>query len=674
MRINEAGILLLTYADLQECGFEYHAVRKAKARGVITGTRAHNGREAELEYESLPDKYKMAVLAKYGNPYVAAANESLLAEYLVPDVKAISYYEKYRYEGGERLDAETFARCNIASTWMGLATALKHKMPRIPRDVHKKLTANQWELFFAVLAKQANEVKIPHVYTRLTRKVDEYYNKANNEYNYEALIPKYKGQSNAAKVATEEQQALLKFLLGQPQNLPDTIVANEYNHVAKQKGWKTISENTVRNHRLTNAYLLSGLRKGKSEYLHKTRGQAKRTKPKKAGMVWATDGFTCELHFQHHKRVDGKLKRNYQARLEIMAVFDPFNNFCIGYSVGKENVEAIKEAIKNAVDRVYSVTGKYYLINELIKDKFGNGALEPWSKQATVYHRHRKVGNSKDNPAERIIESLNEHYFIHNINWSGRNITSKRQRNFDVMDLNQHNNPTIDEGFMQIAKTIEDYNKDKQAEWEASIKEMASEGMLHEIDRYRYLELFGTQAKDTIKAYAAGLFIQIKNKQMHYDLLDIGFREQIRHTDWIVKYDKRDTRTILVISKQNGSSYMLTDKNLVAIPLAQMEMTNLDKANVNALLQYNRTHEKKLETQLDEIFSIVDDLEPEFDKIHAQKTKNIYRGSQKKALQEAKDVVDVEAEKQPEVQQSYPPAAKVVDWINYGANKGLIDV
>lgn len=640
MRINEAGILLLTYADLQECGFSYHAIDKAKVRGIIVGTRAHNGGVAELQYESLPEKYKLAVIAKHGNPYIAAANQSMLAEYLDADKDAVRFYDRYQYESGERLDATEMSKCVQASTWMHLATALKHKMERVPRDVQKKLTANQWELFFAVLDKQEVEVKIPRAYSRLTRKVDEYYNKATGEYNYGCLVPQYKGKNNAAKVATEEQVALLKFLLSQHQNLPDTIVVNEYNHVAKANGWKAISANTVRNHRMSNAYLLTGLRQGKSEYIHKTRAQVKRTRPTMAGMMWATDGWTVELGTQNHTYENGKLKRNYFGRLELMAVVDPFNDYIIGFHIGKETAATIKRAVKDAVDKVYAVTGKYYLINELKKDRFGKGALDKWGKQATVYHREGLVGNSKDNPVERVFGLLNDQHFIYEFNWLGHGVTSKRQPNYDrVMSL-KNQFPTPDEAVDVIRKHVADFNKTREAEWLESIKQMAADGNLVEIDRRRYLELFGIEKPKTIRAFAGGLMMDVNTVQYHYDLLDVGFRELIPSTNWIVKYDQNNLEDVLVTSEQTGATYLLYDKMKIAIPMAQMEMTEEHRHNLNLTLGYNSHHESLKAEELEDMYNTVEAMQPEFDRLMVQKVKPVIGGSQKKALQKAKNVIE----------------------------------
>ena len=666
VRINEQGILVFEYSELIPGYISDSNFKQLKLRGQLEASRACKGRPAEIVFESLPERYKQAVLAKYPDPYLAAANQQLLDLYLQPDVEARAFFESFTWEGGQRMDIDMQVQLIRIATWLNLSVSLKHKLPQLPNDLRKQLTKDHWALFFKVLELQREPVKIPNSYTRLMRKIDEYYDKARGVRNYDILIHRGHGQRNAAKIVTEEQQNCILGICTHHNNLYDTQVMQLYNAKAEKLGWPTISETTVRNWRKEYGYLVDPAAKGKQVYRNTQRAQVRRERPSKAGMFWGVDGHRVELLFQNRTTdKQGRTKVDYNAHLELIAVVDAFNDHIVGYHIGKEDTTTIRKAVKNAVDYVYSKTGKYYLINELQSDNFQIANLKPFYQAAAVFHRETTVGNAKDKPIEPFFKRFNDFVKMHANNWSGYGIASRKesQPNFELVQQHRHQFPTVQEGFDQIRALVEGQRAGTEAKWLESFNALIAEGRAVEISLETYLNIFGETTGHTNTYTAGGLDVTIQGQKYTYDLLLPEFREMM-WCNWIVKFDAANLQQVLVISEETGHTFLLTKKH--KIHMAAMEMTDEDRHELNRINGYNKHHESRLNRRMEEIGQTMDELMPEFSHMRLLKTKPVIKGQQKKLLQELNNVVDIE-----EIEET--PKRSRLDSIDWGA-KALEDL
>lgn len=642
---NIDGKLYITFKAMVECGVSETTLKVAKMRGSSNWIFINDPldkRKVLISYEDLKDGYKKLVINKYGDPYDYMALEPLKA-LIKRDIKALQFFENYVFPNGERLPLKPVNYIELYTRHAELFNMVTHVMDN--KRVLKKevcMTMDKfWETLVTII-KTGNYQYLPQTTDNIKKRWRKY-----SSIGYSGLISDKFGNSNTAKLTTDEHIAVLLKLISAHQNLEDTIVAKKFNIVAQEQAWNfTISPQTVALYRKRNDMIIASARKGKGEFTNRLRVTVDRDKPKYAGVLYEYDGWTVELLFQDTYEVQegkdkGKMKTTYSARMELLYVYDPFNDYIVGYYIATETSDTIKLAIKNAVDNVYRLTGKYYLFNELVTDNFGNGSLTPFYNKVAINHRYTAKGVRK-NPKDKTIEPhnnrLNNEVFRSEPNTSGHNLTSRKenQPNTDILDANKKKFPTLEQGYMQIERLIGEYRKPREQAWLESFNELVALGKVQEISREMYLQIFGEVKPKTNKLTGKGIVIQIANQKYTYNLLDIGFRE-LTFTNWNVIFDRNNMSDILLVNEDGSQRYLVSQKP--TIPLALSERTSEHEHIANQINGFNKQVESHIVNGLSNIDSVAMPLINQT----TIKTMFIDGGKQKRSLQQAKNVREITA-------------------------------
>jgi hypothetical protein len=175
--------------------------------------------------------------------------------------------------------------------------------------------------------------------------------------------------------------------------------------------------------------------------------------------------------------------------------------------------------------------------------------------------------------------------------------------------------------------------------WLDSFLQLVAEGRVAEIDYAAYLEIFGEVTGHTNTLAAHGMNVTIRGQRITYDLLLPEFREKMWCT-WEIKFDSRDLSKVLAISKETGHRYLVEKKP--EIHMAAMEFTDEDQHELNRVNGYNKHHEAKMNKKAEEIYGTIDAINPEWARLRILKSQPVLKGQQKKLLQEANGIVDIE--------------------------------
>ena len=145
---------------------------------------------------------------------------------------------------------------------------------------------------------------------------------AHQTYRFEHLVET--GSKNAAKVADENQKAMLVTFMSDPRNLDNEQVARLYNMVAQQMDWKKITASAVAVWRDKCDDLIFARRHGAEKYRAGREMQVKRSAPTRPLLFWTMDGWDVELLYQHKP---DKGATTYHNRLTMVVVLDASRHF-----------------------------------------------------------------------------------------------------------------------------------------------------------------------------------------------------------------------------------------------------------------------------------------------------------------------------------------------------------
>lgn len=553
--------------------------------------RASLNMDALVLFSSLTQDWKDAITVKFGSPK-EEIKKSWFAENYESDRKAWDFYAAYTYGESLKLDLK------LVETYMYnasvLNTVIKIKTNR--KAYAKALGCTQLDIWES-LTKDVNAFRdVPHNLPTTSRglriKVSDYL-----KYGYVSVISGRLQNQNASKVKQDDQVALLDEIMAKHQNFDNSQVANFYNMVAERINWKTITAQTVANHKEERNLVVFAGRKGSTALSNKVLMQNKRMAPSKPMLYWTLDGWDAELLFQK-TTVDGKGRTTttYHNRLTMVAVLDPFNKYPIGYAIGThETPELIKDALRNAVQHTKELFGGYFRPYQLQSDNYGRGTLNPLYEACSTHYTPAKIKNAKAKVIEPWFNRFNKDYCQVFDNWSGHNVNSgsKNQPNDEMLNKLRHQFPDENGCRQQLVMAIEADRAKKREEYVSSWDEVPAE-YRSEMILETYLRVLGKTTGFTNRLQPEGLTPTINGVTLNFDSFDINFRK-LAHLDWAVKYDPSDLSKVLVVNAESKGGklveeigtyqFVLQQKYVQAMALA--ERNDDDAKQLQAVKNYN---------------------------------------------------------------------------------------
>ena len=425
---------------------------------------------------------------------------------------------------------------------------------------------------------------------------------------YESLIHKGFNNKSAAVVVSEEQESILAVLLSDRRNLDNEQVRALYNTMAKKMNWHEISTSTVANWREKMELSTYAGRRGESAFNNAKAMQHRRSRPSTAMLMWSADGWDVELLYQKTTTdKKGHSVTTYSNRLTVVVVLDASCDYPVGYAVGEyENPTLIKEALKDAVNHTKVLFGQRYRTCQFQSDRYALKALTPSYQAIGDKVVPAQVRNAKAKPVERYFLSLNKRYCQLMPNWSGFGVTSRKESQPNVDQLNKMRAMFPDEQGCrdQISRIIDMERARKHDAYMKLFNAMSDEHRLPMSDESYLLE-FGENTGYTNALQANGLTPKINGEKYVYDCFDMQFR-QLSHVKWSVRYDSSDLSKVLAVSEDGEYRFMLEEKYVQPMALAdRKEGDALQLARIN---QFNKAIKTEIANQLGEAHDKVIDL------------------------------------------------------------------
>lgn len=523
-----------------------------------------------IAYEAMRQKYKDLVIAKYGDPYEwvvtrlelqeleskAAQQQSHLDNLIEVDTEDYKFYLK-RYSKTKALGYAKLCayirKCIAVRKLEAIAMGFSKKkdfMQAVLRHINSLEPA---------LPAQTGSMQMLHRRMTAFKKA----HKKGINAARETLLDGREGNDNSSKRETEGINYMIQ-LKARPEKLNDRIIQVMYNRQALQKGWKPIkSDRTVQNWMSKPEYrkIWYAARYGTKATYNYWDSKTKRSKASAPDLLWMMDGTPVDWYYQEKVHYFDELsqtwkyKTTFHNRIEMFCVMDAYSWKIIGYYLcEKENHVAVIEGLRDAV-RKRMIRPKQIIYDQSSANKKVKGVLEELARYNTPSVPYE--------PASKTIEALFGHYkstierFSPNGNWSGMNITSKKQdskMNTDYVNGNRWSFPTKEECIQHIESYIEAWNCMESSTRQKPNDLYAEKSGGIAIDQEDFINIFYVLGKQAYTYHNDGITLTINKKEYWYHTQDKDLYFELRGQKFQIKYDP-DTMEYVYLY-QNDKPYL----------------------------------------------------------------------------------------------------------------------
>ncbi|MEB0299585.1 hypothetical protein [Mucilaginibacter sp. 5C4] len=585
MRIID-NILYLEVPELEACGVPRRTILSWDAIKDPSDKR-----KTLIQYEDLKSKYQDMIIKRFGDPYTYYHNQ-IIKQYLRTDTKAMDYFTAYRKDA-IALPNDTIKEYVTCANWLNLLIELDNNWSKCK----KVLCMDKKPELYDAIARifEADVIKLPKVYVPLKRKIAEY-----KDLGYECIVSGKWGNTNSKKVKDELNNALLIEMISHPAQYSDLFIAEKYNLVAVQAGFKTITAVTVGNYRHNNAVEIDGYRYGKDVWYNKAGKVINRKRSTAPLLLINSDDNELDVFFQQVKtNKKGHDVAYHYYRPTLYIVIDAFNDYILGYAIGDTNTkDLIKAAYLNAANHVKELTGGRYFWHQIQTDRWGidreakNDFSQWFSNQAEF--SPTQLGNSRGKVIEQTFRGnwsskLRE---LFPNNYSGPNVTAKTKISRDWLESNKKSFPTVDQAADLVANFINELRNmpdkttgtTKQQQWLNAFGAM-QENKKRIISDEQHLMLLGydhvnqhTGQLELNTLTNKGLTPILQERKRIYEAPKELYLKTLG-TTCKIKYDPYDLRGVLAISADEKTRLMCYDYELVAMAKADYEDHTSDYLN-----------------------------------------------------------------------------------------------
>ncbi len=581
----------------------YKKLKRMSRINVIR--RASYCTPALIEWDSLPDRFQEKVKSILGYDPKDGRRDWCFSDYLKNDEEALKFFKRCIAKNGKAISQRTVdiyhAKVMVLNA---IDMVLKHH-DGTRRALGKRDTL-LWKNLTEVIRKLDAEIyphRLPKNYRRLKQKYYDYKSRG-----YEAILHGGIGNSNR-DVLLGEAKTWLLTRWSDPINRVATIrqLFDEYNEVAKEKGWKKlISDRTIKLYLYDEEvqHLWYGARYGERVSKERYTYHIGTRMPSYRDSLWYSDGTKLNLFYLDE---NGNI-----ATATVYEVMDAYSEVLLGFHVSKtENYEAQYFAYKMAA----KVSGhKPYQI--AFDNQGGHGKLKSMNflKKISRLSIKTQPYNGKSKTIESAFGRFQQQFMKRLWNYTGQNITAKRLEskiNKEFLLANKDNLPTWDEMILQYKKIREKWNTAPHHRtgipriqmYEASVNPETKPISLDDM-----VDLFWLEREQPVKLSPYGLTFKDKGVKKHYmKYLNDGITPDV---DWLkknidkkfyIKYDPEDESEIWIYEiTPTGKAFSTVLTPKIFVSRGKQEQTEADIKHINAALLANKQHRvatrNKLET------------------------------------------------------------------------------
>lgn len=600
MRVPD-NILTVTYTNLtrsdngeavmgREC---YNSlVRRHRINVVVRGGGL--GKVAEVEWMSLPDRFKVKYIAKYGDPEEAQLRQNSMITF---DEKARVFFAQYELPDGSPLkedkQQEYMVNASVLNKMLEMETVQRRQ-----RAQRGNRTPVSWEN----IMEQCEQLRenyghtLPKNAARLREKMRQY-----SREGYECLVSGKLGNANTTKITDEVAEWLLAHKASVNPVYTVAQLLDLYNSTAVEKGWKTIkSAQTLieffeRPDIKPQWYAVEqGAQRANNLFLRQNRTVMASCRD----ALWYIDGTKVNLYFKYW---DEKSRRTKVGTTSCIYVMDAHSEVFVGwYMCENETFQTTYEALRNAFER----TG--FMPYELVSDNqagFTSKAALRWRAKLETISHTTTPENGKSKTIESAFGRFQAEVLHRHINYTGGNITAKSAKTkVDVAKIIQNVEalPTYEEVRAQNEADINIWNslphpkfagKSRMDVYRTSVNPQAI--ALTDIIREKVFYI-ATEKASTFRA--SGIEVTLKGEKRVYEVFsapntpDLEWRRKNTGREFVVEYDPHDlSRVRLCIDDPKyGLQFNTWAEPYMMIHRAMQDQVEGERSSIISVLNANK--------------------------------------------------------------------------------------
>lgn len=565
------------------------ALEKQLSRGTIQ--RAHRGggegSRALIVYSSLPDKYKNRWVSLYGDPE-QQMRRAMIKGKVTKDDAAERFFSEHLYEkNGElvHLPLEVIPEYTWnASVLNALITELDTLRPKrnslgMCRDV--------WTTLLSRLEEWREEFghTLPGSEGRLKSLLNKY-----RPNHYEVLVSGKYGNRNTLKIDEEGGRYLVALRRSRQPVYTDTMMFEEYNRMAPERGWKPL-----KSPRSMKEWLNSPAVKplwhdavfGESATHQKYDRKHRTVLPGLRDSLWYGDGTKLNLYYRD--------EYGHKCTTSVYEVVDAYSEVLLGYYISDHEdyiaqYHAFRMSIQTSRHKPY----------EIVCDNQGghkkNAALGLFSKISRI-HRPTAPYNGESKTIENIFCRFQSQVLKRHFGFTGQNITAKRDTsrpNLEFINANVDSLPTLEELKEMYASCREEWNSMKHPATGIPRIEMYNGSVNAEtqpVSVQDMVDMFWYVTEKPSLFTASGIEITLQGKKYAYEVFsapgepDLEWRRHNTYKKFYVQYDPYDMGSVRLLYKDKGGSMRF--ERVASFPLvihrAQQEQTAEEKRFIRSM-------------------------------------------------------------------------------------------
>lgn len=561
--------------------------RQLQQRGRINVLRPGKGygSYALIEYASLPERFKVRFVEKYGNPEDIMKKEQAG---LPQDQAAQRFFYDHILPNGEHIPENKQEEYTINARVLNALQEMFNTQKAMRRACN-----NNTPVIWANIFKVSEELRdtyhhsLPRSEARLRDKLREY-----GKEGYACLVSGKFGNKNTTKItkAAERQIIALRRSRVPVYTLPQIL--EEYNRIAEKKGWKPLKSETSLRQFLERPDI-------KPQWYDAVYGELaskqlfsrhnKTLMPSMRDSLWYGDGTKLNLFYKAYEGGKLVVKTAF-----VYEVADAMNDTLLGYAIGKsENFDLQYRSFRMAIE---TSGHKPY---EIVTDNQGgqtSGVAKAFFASIAHVSRTTSPYNPQSKTIERLFGQFQQQVLIKNWRFTGGNISAKEAWRVDreFIDTNKESLYTYEELLEAYANARREWNAmgDRLAAYQASVNP-ATEAV-SEIDM---VNLFWVRTDRPSRFTADGITIQYQKKKYTYEVLtedgkpDYAWRKVNTGKEFIVKFDPMKMDAALLFEQTaSGLRYAATAYPYLAFHRNIQEQQEGDMA----LIRHNDSENKRM--------------------------------------------------------------------------------
>ncbi|MDH6357214.1 kinase [Parabacteroides sp. PF5-9] len=543
--------------------FENYKTLVKRNRATVVRKAGGFGVYALIDYNSLPERFRIRFEEKYGKPEEILKKQAL-SETLIEDTKAREYFADYRLPDGTYLPTDKIDEYTINASVLNEIIKIENNRESLRKALGGKAGSVRQSIINTVEKfRDYPGHTLPGSWARLQQKIKDY-----RDTGYFALVSGRLGNENAIKITEEVGRQIIALKRSKVPVYTNDQIFHEINRIAVSREWKPLKSINSLVQFLNRPDIqpmwydaVHGELAAKMRFARKNKTEM----PTMRDALWYGDGTKLNLYYKAYDENGRPVMRTTQ----VYEVMDAFSEVFLGYYISDtENYIAQYNAFRMAVE-----TAGCRPFEIVTDGQGGHKKLESMQffERITRVSRRTAPHNPPSKTIEQIFGRFQSQVLHQDWRFTGQNITARKpssRPNLEFIEANTEFLYTLDELKEAYASYREQWNMGKHPVTKRPRMEMYKESTNPELQPLIFSDMVDIFWKATEKpSYftASGITIQVDNKEFTYEVYDndgmpdLVFRKRNTYRQFHVKYDPLDMSSVrLYTEDKNGLRFVAT--------------------------------------------------------------------------------------------------------------------